>query len=80
LLNNPEVLQAHAKVIAAQSGYEELASRQWIPDPTISIEADHHNAAAQVASEVAAAYDWRPRFAGHCRVPSMAAVATSDAA
>ena len=51
LLNNPEVLQANAQLAAAQSRYQ-LAKREWIPDPTVSIEADHYNAGSQVASEV----------------------------
>ena len=51
LLNNPEVLQANAQLAAAQSRYQ-LAKREWIPDPTVSIEADHYNAGSQIASEV----------------------------
>ena len=51
LLNNPEVLQANAKLAAAQSRYQ-LAKREWIPDPTVSIQADHYNAGSQIASEV----------------------------
>jgi outer membrane protein, heavy metal efflux system len=51
LLNNPEVLQANAQVAAAQSRYQ-LATRAWIPDPTVSLQADHYNAGSQIASEV----------------------------
>jgi cobalt-zinc-cadmium efflux system outer membrane protein len=51
LMNNPEVLQANAKLAAAQSRYQ-LAKREWIPDPTVSIQADHYNAGSQIASEV----------------------------
>jgi outer membrane protein TolC len=51
LLNNPEVLQAKAQLAAAQSRYQ-LAKREWIPDPTVSIQADHYNAGSQIASEV----------------------------
>jgi outer membrane protein TolC len=43
LLNNPEVLQANAQLAVAQSRYQ-LAKREWIPDPIVSIEADHYNA------------------------------------
>jgi outer membrane protein, heavy metal efflux system len=50
-LNNPEVLRAYAQVAAAQSGYQ-LAKREWIPDPSISIQAEHYNAGSQFASEV----------------------------
>jgi cobalt-zinc-cadmium efflux system outer membrane protein len=50
-LNNPEVLRAYAQVTAAQSRYQ-LAKREWIPDPALSIQADHYNAGSQLASEV----------------------------
>jgi outer membrane protein TolC len=53
LLNNPDILQADAQLAAAQSRYQ-LAKREWIPDPTVSIQADHYNAGAQFASEVSA--------------------------
>jgi len=51
LLNNPEVLQAKAQLAAAQLRYQ-LAKREWVPDPTVSIQADHYNAGSQIASEV----------------------------
>jgi Outer membrane efflux protein len=51
LLNNPEVLRANAQLAAAQSRYQ-LAKREWVPDPTVSIQADHYNAGSQFASEV----------------------------
>jgi cobalt-zinc-cadmium efflux system outer membrane protein len=51
LLNNPEVLRANAQLAAAQSRYQ-LAKREWVPDPTVSIQADHYNAGSQIASEV----------------------------
>ena len=51
ILNNPDVLQANAELAAAQSRYQ-LAKREWIPDPTVSIQADHYNAGSQIASEV----------------------------
>jgi outer membrane protein, heavy metal efflux system len=51
LLNNPDVLQANAQLAAAQSRYQ-LAKREWIPDPTVSIQADHYNAGSQIASEI----------------------------
>jgi cobalt-zinc-cadmium efflux system outer membrane protein len=50
-LNNPEVLRAYAQVAAAQSRYQ-LAKREWIPDPAVSIQADHYNAGSQPVSEV----------------------------
>src|SRR5271165_5894182 len=51
LLNNPEVLQSSAQFAAAQARYQ-LAKREWIPDPSVNIEADHYNAGSQIASEV----------------------------
>jgi cobalt-zinc-cadmium efflux system outer membrane protein len=51
LLNNPEVLQSNAQFAAAQARYQ-LAKREWIPDPSVNIEADHYNAGSQIASEV----------------------------
>jgi outer membrane protein TolC len=51
LLNNPAVLQANANLVAAESRYQ-LAKREWIPDPTISVQADHYNAGSQLVSEV----------------------------
>jgi outer membrane protein, heavy metal efflux system len=51
LLNSPEVLQSNAQLAAAQARYQ-LARRAWIPDPSVSIEADHYNAGSQIASEV----------------------------
>jgi len=50
-LNNPEVLRAYAQIAAAQAHYQ-LAKREWIPDPAVSIQADHYNAGSQPASEV----------------------------
>src|SRR5262249_52041614 len=52
LTNRPEVREAEAKVSAAKSKLE-LAKREWIPDPAISLEADRYNAASQVVSQVA---------------------------
>jgi outer membrane protein TolC len=52
LTNRPEVREAQAKVSAAKSKLE-LAKREWIPDPTVSVEADRYNAASQVVSQVA---------------------------
>jgi len=51
ILNNPDVLKANAELAAAQSRYQ-LAKREWIPDPTVSLQADHYNAGSQLASEV----------------------------
>ena len=49
--HRPEILAADAGVVAAQARLE-LAKREWIPDPALSVEAQRYNGAAQVASEV----------------------------
>jgi outer membrane protein TolC len=49
----PEVRSAEAQVTAALARLE-LAKREWIPDPAISIEAQRYNGAAQGVSEVGA--------------------------
>ena len=49
--HRPEILAADAGVVAAQAKLE-LAKREWIPDPALSVEAQRYNGAAQVASEV----------------------------
>ena len=54
LLNNrPEIRGARANLAAAQARLE-LAKREWIPEPAISLEAQRYNGAAQAASEVSA--------------------------
>lgn len=49
--NRPEVRMAEAGVTAAKAKLE-LAKREWIPDPALSVEAQRYNGASQVASEV----------------------------
>lgn len=51
LANRPEILRAESELTSAQ-GMFQLAKRQWFPDPTVMIEADHYNASSRVASEV----------------------------
>ncbi|MEA3208832.1 MAG: outer membrane protein heavy metal efflux system [Chthoniobacter sp.] len=51
--NRPEVRMAEAGVTAAKAKLE-LAKREWIPDPAVSIEAQRYNRASQAASEVSA--------------------------
>ncbi|HEY3899316.1 MAG TPA: TolC family protein [Chthoniobacter sp.] len=53
LRTRPEVRSAEAQVTASLARLE-LAKREWIPDPAISIEAQRYNGAAQGVSEVAA--------------------------
>jgi outer membrane protein TolC len=51
LANRPEVREGQAKVTIAKAKLE-LAKREWIPDPTVSLEAERYNAASQVVSQV----------------------------
>jgi outer membrane protein, heavy metal efflux system len=51
LSNRPEVREAQAKVTMAKAKLE-LARREWIPDPTVSLEAERYNAASQFVSQV----------------------------
>jgi outer membrane protein TolC len=51
MANRPEVREAQAKVTMAKSKLE-LAKREWIPDPTVSLDAERYNAASQVVSQV----------------------------
>lgn len=51
LSNRPEVRMAEASVAAAKAKLD-LAKREWIPDPAVSIQAQRYNDASQVASEV----------------------------
>ena len=51
LANRPEVRQAQSMVIGA-SAKVELAKREWIPDPSVSLQAQHYNAGRQAISEL----------------------------
>lgn len=51
LTHRPEVKMAEAK-IEAQKSKLQLAHREWIPDPTISVKAQRYNDAAQTVSEL----------------------------
>src|SRR5258708_29100215 len=51
LENRPEIRQAQAMVIGAAAKVE-LAKREWIPDPSVSLAAEHYNAGSQVVSEL----------------------------
>ena len=62
--NRPEVRMAESGVTAAKAKLE-LAKREWIPDPAVSIEAQRYNRAAQAASEVSAGISFNvPWFNG----------------
>ena len=49
--NRPEVRMSEAQVASAKAKIE-LAKREWIPDPTISLETQRYNGAAQAVSEL----------------------------
>ncbi len=51
LRNRPELRGAEAEITAAKAKLE-LARREWIPDPTVSLEAQRYNGASQVVSEL----------------------------
>lgn len=51
--NRPELRMAAAAVTAAKAKLE-LAQREWIPDPAVSLEAQRYNRASQAASELSA--------------------------
>src|ERR1700732_2548710 len=51
LANRPEVRQAQSMVIGA-SAKVELAKREWIPDPSVSLQAQRYNAGRQAISEI----------------------------
>ncbi len=51
LANRPEIRQAQAMTTAA-SAKVQLAHREWIPDPSVSLGAQHYNGGSQVVSEL----------------------------
>lgn len=51
LTNRPEVLSAARKIEAAKARLE-AARREWIPEPSLRLEADRYNDAGQAISEV----------------------------
>ena len=51
LSNRPELRMAQANIITARAKME-LARREWIPDPMLSVQAQRYNEAAQAVSEV----------------------------
>ncbi|MBV8216135.1 MAG: TolC family protein [Verrucomicrobia bacterium] len=51
LTNRPEVREAQARLTAANAKLE-LAKREWIPDPTVSLEAERYNGGSQTVSQV----------------------------
>jgi cobalt-zinc-cadmium efflux system outer membrane protein len=51
LIDRPEIRAAQAMLAAAKAKLE-LAKREWIPDPTISLEGERYNAASQAISQV----------------------------
>jgi outer membrane protein TolC len=53
LKSRPEIRSTEAGLTVAKAKLE-LARREWIPDPTVSVEAQRYNGAAQGVSEVSA--------------------------
>src|SRR5579859_5870808 len=53
LANRPEVLSAARKIDAAKSRLE-AARREWIPEPSLRVEASRYNDSAPAVSEVMA--------------------------
>jgi outer membrane protein TolC len=51
LSNRPEVRQARA-LVAQAAAKAQLARREWIPDPSVSVGAQHYNGGSQVVSEL----------------------------
>jgi outer membrane protein TolC len=51
LANRPEIRQAQSMVIAASEKVQ-LAKREWFPDPSVSLQAQHYNAGRQAISEI----------------------------
>jgi outer membrane protein TolC len=51
LRHRPELLMAEEKVVAAQARLK-AARREWIPDPSLRVQAERYNGAAQAISEV----------------------------
>jgi outer membrane protein TolC len=51
LANRPEIRQAQSMVIGASEKVQ-LAKREWIPDPSVSLQAQHYNAGRQAISEI----------------------------
>ena len=51
LANRPEIRQARSMVIAASEKVQ-LAKREWFPDPSVSLQAQHYNAGRQAISEI----------------------------
>jgi outer membrane protein, heavy metal efflux system len=51
LANRPEIRQAQSMVIEASEKIQ-LAKREWFPDPSVSLQAQHYNAGRQAISEI----------------------------
>ena len=51
LANRPEIRQAQSMVIETAEKIQ-LAKRAWIPDPSVSLQAEHYNAGSQAISEI----------------------------
>jgi outer membrane protein, heavy metal efflux system len=51
LVDRPEIRQAQSMLVAA-SAKVQLAKRAWVPDPSVSVQAQHYNAGRQAIGEL----------------------------
>ncbi len=51
LADRPEIREAQSMLLAAAAKIE-LAKREWIPDPAVTLGTEHYNAGSQVVSEL----------------------------
>ncbi len=64
LSNRPEVRMAEAAIEAAKARLE-LAHREWIPEPALSIQGQRYNGASQAASELDAGISFNIPWGNH---------------
>ena len=51
LANRPEICQAQSIVVEASQKIQ-LAKRDWIPDPAVTLQVEHYNSGSQIVSEI----------------------------
>jgi outer membrane protein TolC len=51
LANRPEICQAQSIVVEASQKIQ-LAKRDWIPDPAVTLQADHYNSGSQIVRKL----------------------------
>lgn len=55
LAHRPEIRQAQAMIVEASEKIQ-LAKREWIPDPSVNLQAEHYNAGSQAVSEISGGF------------------------